>query len=108
LSNDKARKVQFRLLGPLGKVHNIVVYIRSSLNRIAEWKELGGRMIPMDNRTRWNSWFVMLEVLLNLEPYITKYCIDHGDKLEEDILTYQEWKKLKIIKEFLQPFYRAT
>jgi hypothetical protein len=65
-------------------------------------------MIPMDNRTRWNSWFVMLEVLLNLEPYVTKYCIDHRDELEENILTYQEWKKLKIIKEFLQPFYCAT
>jgi len=55
----------------------------------------------MDNRTRWNSWFVMLEVLLNLEPCVTKYCIDHGDELEEDILSYGEWKRLRIIKEFL-------
>jgi hypothetical protein len=43
----------------------------------------------------------MLEVLLKLEPCVTKYYIDHGDELEEDILTYQEWKKLYIIKEFL-------
>ena len=62
----------------------------------------------MDNRTRWNSWFLMLEVLLKLEPCVVKYCIDHGEELEDDILTYQEWKKLRAIKEFLQPFYRAT
>jgi len=43
----------------------------------------------------------MLEVLLNLEPCVTKYCIDHGDELEEDILSYGEWKRLRIIKEFL-------
>jgi hypothetical protein len=65
-----------------------VVNIRSLPTRTAEWKELAGRMIPMDNCTRWNSWFVMLEVLLNLEPYVTKYCINYGDKLKEDILTY--------------------
>jgi hypothetical protein len=105
---DEAKKLQFRLLGPLGKGHNIVVYIRSSAGRTAEWKELAGRMIPMDNRTRWNSWFIMLEVLLKLEPCVVKYCIDHGEELEDDILTYQEWKKLRTIKEFLQPFYRAT
>jgi hypothetical protein len=65
-----------------------MVNIRSSPTRTAEWKELAGRMIPMDNCTRWNSWFVMLKVLLNLEPYVTKYYIDHRDKLKEDILTY--------------------
>jgi hypothetical protein len=36
LSNDKARRVQFRLLGPLGKAHNIVVNIRSLPTRTAE------------------------------------------------------------------------
>jgi hypothetical protein len=55
----------------------------------------------MDNRTRWNSWFSMLEVLLKLKPCVVKYCIDHGEELEDDILTYQEWKKLRTIKEFL-------
>jgi len=52
LSNDKVKRVQFRLLGPLGKAHNIVVHIRASPSRTAEWKELAGRMIPIDNRTR--------------------------------------------------------
>jgi hypothetical protein len=85
---DKAKKLQFRLLGPLDKGHNIVVYICTLAGRTAEWKELARRMILIDNRTRWNSWFIMLEVLLKLEPCVVKYCIDHEEELKDDILTY--------------------
>jgi hypothetical protein len=55
LGDEDIRKRQFRLLGPLGQGHNIVVHIRGSSRRTARFKELVGRMIPMDNRTRWNS-----------------------------------------------------
>jgi hypothetical protein len=65
-------------------------------------------MIPMDNRTRWNSWYDMLVVLHNVKPAVEKYCQDHENELEEDILSYQDWKKLRTIKDFLQAFSRAT
>jgi hypothetical protein len=52
---DEARITKFRLLGPLGQGHNIVAYIRGSPARTKVFRELVGRMIPMDNRTRWNS-----------------------------------------------------
>ena len=45
-------------------------------------------MIPMDNRTRWNSWYNMLVVLYNVKPAVKKYYQDHEDELEEDILSY--------------------
>jgi hypothetical protein len=51
-----------------------VVYIRGSASRTEEFRELVGRIILMDNRTRWNSWFNMLVVLLNLRPTVEKYC----------------------------------
>jgi hypothetical protein len=85
---DEAKKLQFRLLGPLGKGHNIVVYIHSSAGKTAKWKELAEKMILIDNRTRWNSWFIMLKVLLKLEPCVVKYCIDHREELKDNILTY--------------------
>jgi hypothetical protein len=55
LIDEEAKKAKFRLLGPLGKAHNIVVYIYSSGGRVEQFRKLAGRMIPMDNRTRWNS-----------------------------------------------------
>jgi hypothetical protein len=104
----EAMRIQFRLIGPLGQAHNIVVHIRGSAGRTEEFKELAGRMIPIDNRTRWNSWFNMLVVLLNLRPAVKKYCQDHEEELEDDILTPKDWKKLCLIKDFLAPFSRAT
>jgi hypothetical protein len=104
----EAIRVQFRLMGPLGQAHNIVVYIHGSAGRIEEFRTHVGRMIPMDNRTRWNSWYQMLIILLNLRPIVEKYCQDHEEELEDDILTPKDWKKLCTIKDFLAPFSRAT
>jgi len=60
LTNEEAKKARFRLLRPLGKAHNIVIHIRGSGNRAAYFRKLARRIIPMDNRTRWNSWHNML------------------------------------------------
>ena len=62
----------------------------------------------MDNRTRWNSWYDMLIVLLNLRLVVEKYCEDYEEELEEDILNHLDWKKLCTIKEFLGLFTQAT
>ena len=55
LIDEEAKKVKFRLLGPLGKAHNIIVYIWSSGGCADHFRKLAERMIPMDNHTRWNS-----------------------------------------------------
>jgi hypothetical protein len=39
-------------MGPLGKFYNIIVYIRQSAGRTKEFKDLAGKMILLDNRTR--------------------------------------------------------
>ena len=65
-------------------------------------------MIPMDNRTRWNSWYNMLLVLLELKGMVVKYCEDYESELEEDLLSYRDWKKLYTIKDFFAPFLQAT
>ncbi len=44
--------MKFRLLGPLSKVHNIVVYIRGLGSRIEYFRKLVGRIILIDNRIR--------------------------------------------------------
>ena len=55
LTNKEVKKVKFRLLRPLSKAHNIVVYIRGLGSRAAYFRKLVGRIILIDNRIRWNS-----------------------------------------------------
>jgi hypothetical protein len=50
----------------------------------------------------------MLFVLLNLRPIVEKYYQNYEKELELDLLSYQDWKKLYTIKEFLSPFLQAT
>ena len=71
-----------------------MVYICGLASRIEEFRILVGRLILIDNCTRWNSWFNMLVVLLNLRPVVEKYCQDHKDELKDDILTPKDWKML--------------
>ena len=48
---DEAKK-RFRLLGPLGQLHNIIVHTHSSSDCTAEFSALASRMISLDNQTR--------------------------------------------------------
>jgi hypothetical protein len=52
LTDKEAKRAKFRLLGPLGQGHNIVVHIRASASRTDEFRKLARRIIPLDNRTR--------------------------------------------------------
>jgi hypothetical protein len=108
IEDEEKRRVKFRLMGPLGQLHNIIVHIRGSTARTNEFLELAGRKVPLDNRTRWNSWFLMLVIAVEKAGAIDTYTKNHFPTLEADYLTPQHWKRLYTIKEFLQPFYRAT
>ena len=95
-------------MGPLSKMHNIIVYIRGSTTHIAEFLELVGRRIPLDNRTRWNSWYTMLVIALELRLAVEKYFQNHELDLEDDELSNADWRQLRTIMEFLEPFSQAT
>ena len=62
----------------------------------------------MDNRTRWNSWYNMLQVLLEQKAHVDKFCEDFERELQKDLLDLADWKKLRMINDFLQLFSRAT
>jgi hypothetical protein len=89
LRDKDIKKKRFCLLGPLDQGHNIVSHIRSAIHT-ARFKQLAGRLIPIDNCTRWNSWYKMLVVLLNLRPVVEKYCVDYKEELKEDILNHPD------------------
>ena len=62
----------------------------------------------MDNHTRWNSWYKMLLVLLSLKTEVENYYNKYKSKLQGDLLSREDQKKLETIKDFLKPFNRAT
>ena len=103
-----SRSSQFRALGALGKLHNIVVHTRSSPGRTKDFLTLAQRRIPLDNRTRWNSWHQMLQVALEHESAIDLYTKKHTETLGEDFLTPQDWTSLRTTYDFLQIFKRVT
>ncbi len=108
VGNEEDQRAAFRVMGPLGKLHNIIIHIRSSAGRTKEFRDLAGRIIPLDNRTRWNSWFQMLTVADQKAGAIDTYTKNHFATLQVDYLSPEDWKRLRTIKEFLQPFHRAT
>ena len=50
----------------------------------------------------------MLVVALELRPAIKKYCQNHESELEDDELTPEDQRRLRTIKDFLEPFQLAT
>ena len=52
LINKEVKKAKFKLLRPLNKAYNIVVYIRSFSGYINYFRNLVRRIILIDNRIR--------------------------------------------------------
>src|SRR5689334_17441157 len=100
-------------MGIMGKVHNIVVHIRASPNQTKEFEKLAGRLIPLGNRTRWNSWYNMPNVALETsvlnavwnyaEEHINKGTLDKKDELSPSDVVL-----CRTIESFLRVFHRTT
>ena len=102
---------EWRKLGALGMLHNLVIYIRSSDQLYQSFLHQAGRMIPRDNKTRWNSWYLMIHVALSLRGEVNNF-IDERMKAEPslllDYLLPSHWQELQELHDFLEPFYEVT
>ena len=98
----------WRSIGPLGKLHNIAVFIRNSTVRNDAWDDVAGKALGIDNVTRWNSWFKLLDAAVSQEGPLSIFLNQYHNELDGDILTHDDWLILKMTHEFLQPFYQAT
>ena len=65
-------------------------------------------MIPLDNRTRWNSWYSLLDGALKLESFVLSYISTYASTLDKDTLSPKEWAFLRTIHQFLGAFKSAT
>jgi hypothetical protein len=73
LTDKEVTRAKFRLLGLFGQGHNIVIYICRLSARTDYFRKLIERIIPMNNRTRWNSWYNMFLILFELKEMIKQY-----------------------------------
>src|SRR5436305_3151256 len=97
-------------MGALGCLHNIAVHIRSSEAYYNEFIDLAGESLGLDNDTRWNSWFELIDKTKkpNVRSAIREYQERHYGELEKDFITPEYWKILDDTHLFLQPFWKVT
>jgi len=95
-------------IAPLRKVHNIAVWIRKSTLHSAIWDDEIKLRLGIDNATRWNSWYRLLDNFLRYQSCVKQFLINHDRELQDDILLASEWEFIERTHRFLQPFASAT
>ncbi|KAM3448360.1 hypothetical protein NHJ6243_010115 [Beauveria neobassiana] len=104
----KRKRRSWKDIGPLGKLHAIVAHTRASELLYNEFLDGAGRMIPMDNDTRWNSWYTMSRVACELEGHVDSFVKRHRKEIGKYALTPSEWDTVREINIFLKPFDKVT
>jgi len=99
-------KKKWRAFGAVGKLHNVVKYIRGSPQRREGYSIIRDKLqneaakklnIPvMDNDTRWGSVMDMVGYALENKVHLDMYCHDIKE-LQEDRLTDQDWIDLDAV-----------
>lgn len=95
-------------LGPLGKLHNIAVHIRANDYSCNLFRRRAGKVLELNNNTRWNSWFLLLDTALDKEEHVKWYQDKYCDAVVDNYLTPQDWQNLRETRNFLQPFWKIT
>jgi hypothetical protein len=106
---EKAKwmKLRWRAFGAIGKLHNVVKYIRVSPKRRAGFKsvlqdlEKQSIKVPViDNDTRWGSVAEMVKYGLQNREGIEMYCAKVGADLAEDSLREEDWQELQTVHDY--------
>jgi hypothetical protein len=106
---------KYQKAGPVGLIHFISVFIRSSSQRREDFSrcQLGEEeLVPKaDNRTRWNSTFYMLQRALLLRKAIDLFCLQYIESKDLDVgfkLDDLAWSRLQVVCDILEKFEYAT
>ncbi|KAK7583457.1 hypothetical protein V3481_012745 [Fusarium oxysporum f. sp. vasinfectum] len=121
----------WRTKGPIGKLRNIVKFIRSSPQRSEQFKRVAREQdheeyrlceestaeleVVMNNETRWNSTYMMIERALRKQTDIRAFIFTTQEEEDaarripaEDILSSEDWRVLGEVNEILKPIYLQT
>ncbi|KID86969.1 Ribonuclease H-like protein, partial [Metarhizium majus ARSEF 297] len=92
----------------LRKLHELAVWLRSSSLHADIWDDHVGLRLGIDNRTRWSSWYMVIDRAIRKQSEIKAFMTDHEAILGNIRLTAQDWDFLSKARIFLQPFASAT
>jgi len=123
----------WRRKGSIGKLHNIVKYIRSSPQRAEAFRKHANDFEATDfhrlssdvpstaslnlianNKTRWNSTYLMIDRAIRKRNELNSYLMSFDFEPEqsrppgEDMLVTEDWKVLIELRDILQPLYNLT
>ena len=128
--NEKAEEEEFNLwrkMDSIGKAHNFIVFLYRSNQHRDVFREIQTDILHLprsilpsrDNRTRWNTVFLMMNDMLNLHKTIELYISlslnsktmekKHKQQLEKHCtLTDEDWEELIHIHAILYDFWELT
>ena len=92
----------------LRKVHQLCVWLRSSTLHASAWEDAVGLQLGIDNKTRWSSWYQVIDRVLRKINDIKLFMLNHADDLGDICLDNDDWSILGKAHAFLQPFASAT
>lgn len=112
----------WRQIGAVGRLHNIVKYIRWSPQRREEFANCiqGGELadfdqleLIQDNDTRWNSFYLAISRALEVKDRLEMFCKKHkpnprSGALADDLLTHAHWYHLSRLRDCLNVFHIFT
>ncbi|KAF6782650.1 transposase-like protein [Colletotrichum musicola] len=122
----------WRKTGPIGKLRNIVKFIRASPQRSERFRKVSHEVdagsdfelftqssretqLLSNNETRWNSTYLMINRALQKKAEIETYVNwvqgedDAARKIpDDDLLSPEDWKVLAEVSAILEPFYLQT
>lgn len=128
LSRQEEDLRYWRKKGPVGQLHNVVKFIKSSPQRSELFKrvahendEMQGFQLAfestaelemvMDNNTRWNSTYLMISRALVKQGDVRAFMVHpdvEGNLPQDDVLNADDWRLLGEVKHILELFYLQT
>ncbi|KAG7407934.1 Zinc finger BED domain-containing protein DAYSLEEPER [Fusarium oxysporum f. sp. raphani] len=107
-SDSATRRKGWILMPALRKLHRIGLWLRNSSIHSDAWDERIKLRLGIDNDTRWNSWYRMIDNLIRKKQQVKQFLLDYDKDLGDNILTSTDWDYLEKTHAFLQPFTSTT
>ena len=131
LSQYKKGLEHWRRKGPIGKLHNIVKFIRASPQRSEAFRNIAHEddnsedfifseasskelELRQNNATRWNSTYLMIkrawEKQVEIQAYLLTLDFSSASSQlhRQDYLTIDDWRLLNDVQHVLEPIYSLT